>query len=202
MFEALAKLAEKTQSRTKFGQQGQQGQHEPKKPQKPKANDNLFPIAQGFENGQQGQQESSRWATEKTAGNKDFSGRVALVAHVAQDKEQDRNETGWHARDWRAFFDERAGIAEYDGELSRAEAEREAFKHTVAEYLARNPPEPSSPEACVHCDLLIEEVGRDGIPVLAGEAGHVWLHHDCHRPWRSKRSHHASQALTRMGVGS
>src|SRR5262245_44216049 len=33
----------------------------------------------------------------------------------------------WDPVDWRAFFDERAGIAEYDGGLSRAEAEARAF---------------------------------------------------------------------------
>ena len=30
---------------------------------------------------------------------------------------------GWSGEDWRAFFDERAGIAEFDGGLPRAEAE-------------------------------------------------------------------------------
>ena len=39
----------------------------------------------------------------------------------------------WSAEDWRAFFDERAGIAEFDGGLSRTEAEAGAFTHCVAE---------------------------------------------------------------------
>src|SRR4051794_26223168 len=38
----------------------------------------------------------------------------------------------WSAEDWRAFFDERAGIAEFDGRLSRAEAEASAFTYCVA----------------------------------------------------------------------
>ena len=46
---------------------------------------------------------------------------------------------GWAAADWHAFFDERAGIAEYDGGLSRSEAEDQAFTCSVSEWLNRNP---------------------------------------------------------------
>ncbi len=46
---------------------------------------------------------------------------------------------GWSAEDWRAFFDERAGIAEFDGGLSRAEAEASAF-----DSLRRRVAEPQS----------------------------------------------------------
>jgi hypothetical protein len=34
--------------------------------------------------------------------------------------------------DWEAYFDERAGIREFDGEMPRAEAERLAAEETVA----------------------------------------------------------------------
>jgi hypothetical protein len=46
---------------------------------------------------------------------------------------------GWSAEDWRVVFDERAGIAEFDGGLSRAAAEASAFTDCVAEWLNRNP---------------------------------------------------------------
>ena len=36
-------------------------------------------------------------------------------------------EDGWSSEDWQLFFDERAGIAEFDGRLSRAAAEASAF---------------------------------------------------------------------------
>src|SRR5262249_15265322 len=45
----------------------------------------------------------------------------------------------WSAEDWQVFFDERAGIAEYDGGLPRAEAEKRAFDCCVAEWINRNP---------------------------------------------------------------
>ena len=35
---------------------------------------------------------------------------------------------GWIAEDWQVFFDERAGIAEFDGKLLRPEAEARAFE--------------------------------------------------------------------------
>ncbi len=46
---------------------------------------------------------------------------------------------GWSAKDWLAFFDERAGIAEFDGGLPRADAEALAFACCVTEWLNRNP---------------------------------------------------------------
>jgi hypothetical protein len=55
---------------------------------------------------------------------------------------------GWSAVDWLAFFDERAGIAEFDGGLPRAEAQ--AFTCCVVEWLNRNP-ERSSPGYCLSC---------------------------------------------------
>jgi hypothetical protein len=68
----------------------------------------------------------------------------------------------WDAVDWRAFFDERAGIAEYDGGLPRAEAEARAFDCCVAEYLLRNPIS-SSPDRCLECG----KSGRTDDPLLA-----------------------------------
>ena len=46
---------------------------------------------------------------------------------------------GWSGENWLAFFDERAGIAEFDGGLPRAEAEAQAFACCVVEWLNRHP---------------------------------------------------------------
>src|SRR5262249_44224326 len=51
------------------------------------------------------------------------------------------------AEDWQVFFDERAGIIEFDGGLSHAEAEAKAFDCCVVEWLNRNPA-PSPPGRC------------------------------------------------------
>jgi hypothetical protein len=44
----------------------------------------------------------------------------------------------WSAEDWRVFFEERAGIAEFDGGLPRCQAEVCAFECCVAEWVIRN----------------------------------------------------------------
>ena len=43
------------------------------------------------------------------------------------------------AEDWQVFFDERAGIVEFDGGLPRPEAEAQAFACCVSEWMNRNP---------------------------------------------------------------
>lgn len=57
---------------------------------------------------------------------------------------------GWHADEWRAFFDERAAIAEFDGGLSRQDAEALAHSSCVTEWLDRHPVR-SSPDQCLWC---------------------------------------------------
>jgi hypothetical protein len=42
---------------------------------------------------------------------------------------------GWSSEDWQVFFDERTGIAEFDGGLSRPQADAQAFACCVAEWL-------------------------------------------------------------------
>src|SRR5262249_33093321 len=41
---------------------------------------------------------------------------------------------GWSAEDWQVFFGERAGIAEFDGELPRLDAETKAFECCIVEW--------------------------------------------------------------------
>jgi hypothetical protein len=45
---------------------------------------------------------------------------------------------GWCATDWQVFFEERAAIAQFDGGLSRYEAEIQAFGCCVVEWLNRS----------------------------------------------------------------
>jgi hypothetical protein len=42
--------------------------------------------------------------------------------------------TTWDAQDWQAYFDERAGIIEFDGNIHRQLAEVGAWKMTLEEY--------------------------------------------------------------------
>ena len=109
------------------------------------------------------------------------------------------NRAEWDAADWRAFFDERAGVREHDGELPRPEAERLALDDTINRWLTQYPPKPTDDVAgCVHCGA---DLGDDGVPVLAG-TGHTWVHSRCHAPWLAKRRAEAERALAAVGVAA
>ncbi len=104
----------------------------------------------------------------------------------------------WDAEDWRAFFDERAGIAEYDGGLPRADAEVRAFACCVGEWLNRNPAR-SSPGCCLGCGD--GDHGHDPLlPFGLESAGHAWLHLGCWRVWSESRRAEAIAALAAIGI--
>ena len=90
---------------------------------------------------------------------------------------------GWSAEDWRAFFDERAGIAEFDGGLPRAQAEARAFACCVAEWLNRNPVR-SPPGRCLGCGGG-EHAHDPLLPFGTEPTGHAWLHSRCWPAWHA-----------------
>ena len=104
---------------------------------------------------------------------------------------------GWSAEDWQAFFDERAGIMEFDGRLSRTEAEAQALACCIVEWLNRNPT-PSAPGRCAWCG---QAESRDGgvLPYGTEPGTHIWLHAECWPAWHQVRRSQATEALMRMG---
>src|SRR5689334_3639999 len=104
----------------------------------------------------------------------------------------------WSAEDWQLFFDERAGIAEFDDGLSRAEAEVTAFTHCVVEWLNHNPMY-SPPGHCFGCGGC-ESSHNPLLPVGIGSAGQVWLHSGCCSAWYAGRKAEAVDALAGMRI--
>lgn len=101
---------------------------------------------------------------------------------------------GWSGEDWRAFFEERAGIAEFDGNLPRSEAEAQAWQCCVAEWLNRNPVH-SPPGRCLGCGEA--EHGHDPLLSFGKEpTGHAWLHSRCWPAWHASRKAEAVAALS------
>jgi len=106
---------------------------------------------------------------------------------------------GWSGEDWRAFFEERAGIAEFDSGLPRDQAEARAFSCCVGEWLHRNPVS-SRPGDCDQCGM------SDGmlLAYLTGYSrdspGHTWLHQECSLAWHHARRVKAVSALVAMGM--
>ena len=105
---------------------------------------------------------------------------------------------GWSGEDWRALFDERAGIAEFDGGLPRASAEARAFACCVAEWLNRNPVW-SPPGRCLGCGGS-EHAHDKLLPFGAEQTGHAWLHSRCWSAWHAGRKSDAVAALSTFGI--
>ncbi|MEZ5792379.1 MAG: hypothetical protein R3D34_16875 [Nitratireductor sp.] len=62
-----------------------------------------------------------------------------LIRHKAEViKLLQTGEDCWSDEDWRALYEERAGIAEFDGGLPRPEAEALALECCLVEWLNRN----------------------------------------------------------------
>lgn len=104
----------------------------------------------------------------------------------------------WSAEDWLAFYDERAGIAEFDGGLTHSEAEARAFTCCVAEWLNRHPVR-SPPDHCLGCGGT-ERLGDPLSHFGTDAAGHAWLHPRCRGAWESKRRTAAAAALAAIAI--
>ena len=107
---------------------------------------------------------------------------------------------GWSAEDWRAFFDERAGIVEFDGGLPRAEAEAHALACCVVEWLNRNPAHSPSGR-CLGCGDR-EHAHDPLLPYGVEPTGHAWLHSRCWPDWYAVRQAEAATALATMGIAA
>jgi hypothetical protein len=105
---------------------------------------------------------------------------------------------GWSAADWHVFFEERAGIAEFDGALPRSDAEAQAFTCCVVKWLNRNPA--CSPSGrCLGCGNPAHS--HDPLmPYGVESTGYAWLHLRCWEAWQAARKREAVAALTAMGI--
>ena len=105
----------------------------------------------------------------------------------------------WSTEDWRAFFDGRAAILEFDHGLSRPEAEATAFKACVTEWLNRNRAE-AHPDQCAGCGSG-ETPADPLVPFGTNSTGHSWLHSQCWSDWHRSRQIEAIDALGEMDIG-
>ena len=106
----------------------------------------------------------------------------------------------WSAGDWHVFFQERAGIIEFDGGLPRAEAEARPYACCVVDWLNHNP-ELSPTAQCLGCGGR-NHVNDPLLPYGAEPPGHAWLHSRCWPAWYEARKVKAVSALTAMGISA
>ncbi len=117
-----------------------------------------------------------------------------LFRHKAEIVALLRPGDGWSAEDWQVYFDERAGIAEFESGLSRAEAEAHAFECCVVEWLNRNPV-CSPPGRCFGCGR--SEDNNDPLrPYGTEQSDHAWLHSRCWEAWQANRKAKAVAVLS------
>jgi hypothetical protein len=104
----------------------------------------------------------------------------------------------WSAEDWAAFFDEQAGIAEFDRGLTRQRAEAAAFAECVEEWTRQTIARDGNLE-CLHC----------GGGAAAGPLVHLWqgrpvakarVHAHCWAAWRAATRAEATAALLAVGL--
>ena len=110
-----------------------------------------------------------------------------------------KTETGdpWDAADYRCYYDERAGIAEFDGEMTREEAETAAFEAVVAEWLDRH--HKASPTGeCAWCGRP-EDDAHAIVPIGQGNV-HSWLHPECWPRWYAAQIDRAVSELAKAGI--
>ena len=116
--------------------------------------------------------------------------KPALLKHLSE----------WDAEDWTAFIEERIAIAVHDGGLDETAARCQAYNCAITEWLCLNPPAPSGPDSCAHCQHPLGQAGEDGVPFLAAGKGHTWLHHNCWDDWMSAQRAAAAAALAEFGI--
>ena len=104
----------------------------------------------------------------------------------------------WVEADWRGFFNERAGVLEFDAGLAREDAKARAFADCIAEWLNRHPVA-SDPGHCLTCGRC-ERDGAAVVPFRTGVSGEAWLHPGCWPAWREAREAAAIDALRQLGI--
>jgi hypothetical protein len=106
-------------------------------------------------------------------------------------------QTGWTAKDWRAYFDERIEIAMSNNGPPRAEAEALAFEECVIEWLNQRPV-PSAPGRCAWCGKAESPAGVV-LPFGTEPGTHAWLHPKCWATWHEVQKADAIAALAALG---
>jgi hypothetical protein len=129
-----------------------------------------------------------------------FDVQAVLSARAHATKTRTREPDTWGADDWRAFFDERAGIREFDGRLPRLEAERLALADCAEHWLQRNSPAPRGPEnGCWQCGGAgTEPDGADPLTSRNCRGGVFWVHPRCWADYDATAAAAAKAALSAM----
>ena len=101
----------------------------------------------------------------------------------------------WSAAEWRAFFDERARIAEHDGGFNRLDAEMCAFEDCVDHWSVMHPPLANQHGGCLRCGISVSPKEGSSVTVACSGGAKGRLHPECAPTWRNLRRWDARSAL-------
>ena len=124
---------------------------------------------------------------------------TALVENLRRHKAEilllTRNKPpSWLTEDWLAYFDERAGIAEFDGGFPRIEAGALRLPGLRRPLAVINPPVIDHAQQCLQCELAVECDDKISAAGAAGKRG--MLHAKCADKWKVSRVIHARRQLS------
>jgi hypothetical protein len=106
----------------------------------------------------------------------------------------------WKPEDWQNFYNERVTFLKQERNLTRQDAEQQAYEATVIQWLNVTSPQNLDENYCAQCGQPVGRIGRDAVPFLTGGDGYAWLHHDCHPTWLTRRRKEAVKALQDIGI--
>ena len=105
---------------------------------------------------------------------------------------------GMTGEDWIVLFEERAAIIEFEGGLSRLEAERRAFDDTLTVWRDLVPA--ARPiGVCAHCGRR-DEPGKPLVAYGTTEGGATDLHSQCWPAWNADRIRLGTAFLNSLGI--
>jgi hypothetical protein len=99
----------------------------------------------------------------------------------------------WVREDWQAYFDERAGIVEFDGCFKRCDAELSAYEDCIDHWLIMNPPAIDL-DICLQCHLPLRDLPVIQVTGRSGRYGSV--HEECAARWKASRRIEARRQLS------
>lgn len=106
-----------------------------------------------------------------------------------------RTHGGWTVYEWQTYFDERAGIAEFERSYTRYDAELVAFEDCVDLLLAQDLFEGRAPGACIHCGKAASADSTAVLDVVSSN-GTGLLHTACAPKWKILRRVKARTSLS------
>jgi hypothetical protein len=71
---------------------------------------------------------------------------------------------------------------------------REAHEQAIVDWIAAHWPKQFDPTRCLHCGKPEDQFGL-GPFIPIGARNHLWMHRQCHDPWRAKLRAQAVQAV-------